>query len=246
MINLFYQADKLALHLEKIPRVRYTIEKNLTGTGGVLNNFSSILKKDFIYHSGDVISDMELGKLINFHIKKGAIATLALIKNPETNFVKIKNYRIVDITSRSHRNYYTFSGIAVLSPAIFSYLPTKERFSLVEVLLAAIQKGNVVCGMPTDLTWYNINTPLTYWKIHRDILTGKKSFFKNKIEDSIYISDSSRVRTNKITGFVSIGDDCFIDKDVELHNSIILPGTELKQGSFHNRIIANNINIPVC
>ena len=242
-INLYHRADKLSAYLKGRRNIKWAIEERLSGTGGALLNFCSVLKRDFLYHSGDVISAINIQRLLKFHLKKNGIATLALLKNPGTNFIELDGYRIRKIDAVSHRSYYTFSGIAIFSPRIFTYLPAKKKFSIAEVFERIIKNGEALWGLSMNMDWYNINTHRAYWKIHYDILKRKKNLFGNKIKGPMYIAPSSNVASRKFSGFVSIADNCYIHKDVKLKNVIVLPGTEVENGNFKDCIIGNRFCI---
>src|SRR4030042_4593141 len=61
-------------------------EDPLLGTGGALKNAEVFLKNGpFLVHNSDIISTIDLKKLLEFHISSGNLATLAVHNYPEFN-----------------------------------------------------------------------------------------------------------------------------------------------------------------
>jgi len=72
-------------------------EDPILGTGGALKNAEAFLKKSpFLVHNSDILSDMDLDKLIEFHNSSGNIATLAVhdCQNFNTLIIDEKGYLI--------------------------------------------------------------------------------------------------------------------------------------------------------
>src|SRR5580693_9066787 len=59
-------------------RMVYATEVSPLGTAGSVLNAREELDERFVVISGDVLTDIDLGALIDFHAERGAMATLAL------------------------------------------------------------------------------------------------------------------------------------------------------------------------
>ena len=65
----------------------YSFEAEPVGTAGAVKKVSSFLDSTFVVASGDVLADIDIGALFEYHRKKGAMATMALTKvSDPTNF----------------------------------------------------------------------------------------------------------------------------------------------------------------
>jgi mannose-1-phosphate guanylyltransferase len=65
-------------------------ENPVLGTGGALKNAGDFLKNDpFLVHNSDIISDIDLEKLISFHLSSENLVTLAVHDYPEFNKLEI-------------------------------------------------------------------------------------------------------------------------------------------------------------
>lgn len=154
-------------------------EKEILGTGGPLINGRTLLSESdyFVLYNGDILSDLDIGKVIECHVSSGRIATLVTIQGPENRVLvspDSENYgTIVDILGKlgktcSSGNIMTYSGIAVFSKEIFKYLPAKPvNHSIISSILDAIadKPGSVGAYMPENLFWNDIGTVEKYFAL---------------------------------------------------------------------------------
>ena len=244
-INLYHKYKSIREHLDQYKEKVYTVrEDELKGTGGALLNFRDFLSKDFIIISGDVLSDIRIKEIIDFHRTHNPIGTLVLVKHKGTQFSFGKDNRITRI-SRGAEYAHTFSGIGVFSERIFSFMPQKTVFSIVETFHNILENREMLMGLPSVINWYNINSLYAYWKVHHDLLSNQVDFENLCFKSPIYIAPTSRVETKALRGFVSIGDDCIISKDVYLENTIILPESRITSGNYRNCLLADDLRITV-
>mgnify|MGYP006089908697 FL=1 len=103
-----------------------------TMTGGRIKQVKNLVKKDkfFCVSYGDGLSDVNIDKLIKFHIAKKKAATLTAIryKNPKGILSISKNFEIFKIKEKPLE--YINGGFFVLTNKIFRYL--KDNKSIFE------------------------------------------------------------------------------------------------------------------
>ena len=244
-VNLFHKHEMIKHHLRKYDRRIYpVVEDILKGTGGALLNFRDFIDGDFIIQSSDVISDIDYEEIIRMHRENDPVATLVMVQHQGTKFRIDKDNRIEKILGYDTAPY-TYAGIGVFSSRIFSLLPEKPVFSIVDVLSNIIRRKKSIIGIPAVVQWYNINAYYEYWRIHGDLLQGRTTIETMKYPSPIYIAQSSRVETKELHGFVSIADNCSVARNVYLENTVVLPGTSLMEGHFRNSVISESIKIAV-
>jgi glucose-1-phosphate cytidylyltransferase len=129
IVCLGYKGDLLKKELDKLNtnkvwNIKYVKTGLKTMTGGRIKRIKEFVKKDkyFCLSYGDGLSNVNVKKLINFHIKNKKIATLTAVKykNPKGILLIDKQSIIKNIKEKplEHIN----GGFFVLSNNIFKYL----------------------------------------------------------------------------------------------------------------------------
>lgn len=246
-INLFHKARVIREYLEKYSENLHTVtEPTLKGTGGALINFKDFIRGDFIFYSCDVLTDIDLAEVVKLHLARKPAATIVLLNNDGANIIGIDNeHRIKEITRNSDDTFYDFAGIAVFSERIFSYLPKKETFNIVEVWTRMLENGEYLLGVPKEMNWYNINSPDTYWQVHYDLLIDKVVVGGHGFDSSFYIDPTSQVKTTSLDGFVSVGPNCTISDQVALTNTVVLGNSAIQDGKYMNCLLSDMFCIEI-
>ncbi|MDI3527633.1 MAG: hypothetical protein PWR03_1816 [Tenuifilum sp.] len=121
----------------------------LLDTGGALVHARKFLddNQPFLVHNVDIISDIDLKRLYTLHMDTSAIATLAVSKRESLRVFLFNNDMVLSgwrnmltgksIITRQENELvaYAFSGIHVISPEIFNFLPATGEFSIVDAYL---------------------------------------------------------------------------------------------------------------
>lgn len=141
--------------------------ERLLDTGGALVHARKFLDQGdpFLVHNVDIISNIDLYYLFQYHLNSMALASLALSKREASRVflfdeqMALSGWRNmitgkVIITNPSKvLTAFAFSGIHVISPEIFNYLPSKGEFSIVDAYLK-ISKEFLIQGV--DLSRFDV------------------------------------------------------------------------------------------
>jgi NDP-sugar pyrophosphorylase family protein len=142
--------------------------EQLLDTGGGLKKAASFFTGDdpFFVRNVDIVSDMNLGRMMQLHRKSNALATLAT-RNRETSryFIFDRYDRLCGWTNLktgekilvneplSDTKLLAFSGIQVLSPAIFPLISETGKFSLTGLYLR-LAKDHIITGFTdNECSW---------------------------------------------------------------------------------------------
>jgi NDP-sugar pyrophosphorylase family protein len=121
----------------------------LLETGGGLKKAASFFEgeRDLVVMNVDVLTDLDLGKMIASHQSNAAIATLAVMKRDSTRQLLFNhdmrlcgwtNYKTGDekISVPDQELFpFAFSGIQVLSQSLLAAIPFEGKFSMIDVYL---------------------------------------------------------------------------------------------------------------
>lgn len=164
-VNTHHLNEKVEAAVEQIARSRkppvriHTVfEPEILGTGGAVANLKNRLTSDpFVVMNGDIISSIDLTELVRVHREHGAVATLALHHYPEFNKICL-NSRGEILNFQDKNGPWAFTGIQVLSPKIFEYLPDGP-VSIIDVYEKLMPSGQVRAWCVDNAYWSDIGTP---------------------------------------------------------------------------------------
>jgi len=177
IINVHHFSEQIIKYLDSIdyPNIEIIIsdESNLLlDTGGGLKFASRHFKNadNILLHNVDVISNINIEKLWETHVKSDNIATIA-VKNRETSryFLFNDNYLLRGwedrktgkkiLCSNENLNAFAFSGIHVVSGKIFKLFPIREKFSITDFYLQICSQKNIYGYVHNDDLWVDVGKP---------------------------------------------------------------------------------------
>ena len=151
--------------------------EELLDTGGGIKKASSLLNEPFLVHNADILSNVDLKALYDFHIASENDATLLV--SPR----KTVRYLLFDQTNRlcgwinkdtlqtkpegfiyqqDKQQEYAFGGIHIISPSLFKYMEGwTGKFSIMDFYLQTCQKAKLGGYAKEDLQLIDIGKPDT-------------------------------------------------------------------------------------
>ncbi len=177
IINVHYLADQITGFLKRNNnfgiRIEISDESNhLLDTGGGLKKASWFFddNQSFILHNTDVISNISLNHMIDYHKSKNALATLAIRNRISSRYFlfnddyelcgwkNIKTRKEVITKTSNQSKEYAFSGIHIINPEIFRYFQNEECFSIINTYLN-LTKIKTISGYQHNKDyWFDIGT----------------------------------------------------------------------------------------
>ena len=163
-------------------RMRYATEDSPLGTAGSVRNAADELDDTFLVISGDVLTDIDLTAFVKAHRDAGASASIALkrVENPlEFGIVITQPDGTIERFLEKPTWGEVFSdtintGIYVLEPAVFDYIPEGEVVDFSgDVFPALLDDGHTLHGHVADGYWEDVGTLEAYSRAHTDVLDGK-------------------------------------------------------------------------
>jgi len=142
----------------------------LMDTGGGLKKASWFFDDGtpFLLYNVDIMSNFDLNKFYNHSLKSDCIASL-VIKNRKSGRYLLFNDdnllcgwrnvitgQIVNSKQISNLNEFAFSGIHFVKPNIFSLMPDKEKFSMIDLYLQIMDTQNIAGYLDVDSFWLDV------------------------------------------------------------------------------------------
>ncbi len=235
-------------------RISYAEEETPLGTAGSVRNAMAQLDDTFLVISGDVVTDMDLGAIVDFHRQKSALVTIGLkvMDNPlEFGIVITRDDGTIERFLEKPTWGQVFSdtintGVYVLEPQIFDYIdqgrPTD--FSS-DVFPALLEHGKPLYGYVTDCYWEDVGTIEAYVRAHQDVLDERVAIEIPgfRLGDGVWLGEGSEVHpAAKVQGPVVIGDYCRVEANAHLREYTVL-GSNVRvseDGFIHRAIVHDN------
>jgi mannose-1-phosphate guanylyltransferase len=163
MLEYLKTNDNFGMHIE------VSREEALLDTGGGLKKAAYFFLEDsnrfdqpFILHNVDVISTIDLRRMVQFHTENQALATLA-VQDRETSRYLLFDEQLQLCGRRSGRDQKTelvrssqqvlalaFSGIHVISPRLFAMMIEEGVFSIITSHLRLAAQGEKILAFRAD------------------------------------------------------------------------------------------------
>ncbi|MFZ5390989.1 MAG: sugar phosphate nucleotidyltransferase [Patescibacteria group bacterium] len=146
--------------------------KSIHGTAQPVRQARELIgDKKFLLMYGDVIADIDLRDLIEFHCSQKGLVTMALtsVERPtDWGVVNLKGSLITNFAEKPIRNssgsHLVNAGIYVCEPALFDLIGPKTERLEKEIFSALVQDKKIV-GYPFSGLWYDVSTPEIYDKV---------------------------------------------------------------------------------
>ena len=161
-------------------RFEVSREEELLDTGGGLKKAAHFFRgsqEPFIVHNVDVISTIDLGRMMRFHTEQNALATLAVQERESSRQLLFDEQG--QLRGRADRSSWSprsenpdlghpaeqahalaFCGIHVLSPQIFAKMNEEGAFSIIDVYLRLAAQGEkIIAYRAGDCYWRDLGRP---------------------------------------------------------------------------------------
>jgi mannose-1-phosphate guanylyltransferase len=150
--------------------VEISREEVLLDTGGGLKKagwfFESNLDEPFILHNVDVISSIDLQRMLAFHNEHRPLATLAVQKRKTSRYLLFDDVgRLCGRSSAPDPRFASlgFAGIHVISPRLLSMMPHEEIFSIIAAYVDIAARGEKILAFPADeYSWKDMGRPESF------------------------------------------------------------------------------------
>jgi NDP-sugar pyrophosphorylase family protein len=245
--------------------ILFSVEREPAGTAGSVKMVSNFIDDTFIVGSGDILSDINISDILNFHRKNKAMITIVLteVEDPgQFGIVEIENNKIVRFLEKPEKDK-TFShiastGIYVMEPEVMDYIKTIP-YDFAKDLFPELMKKNIDIygymgkgiwldtGRPNDLITANQIMVEKYGKTYQeDFIKGKNIILNmaglhdSKIE-KCYIGNGIKMGSEVCISNSAVYDNTVLENNVEVTNSLVMDNVVVKSNTkIKNSVIMKN------
>lgn len=157
-------------------RIQYVHEDEPLGTGGALGLLPESLSAELplIMMNGDVLTNVDFERLLNFHNESQADATLCV---REYDFqipygvIKGDGNKIISMEEKPVHHFFVNAGIYVISPDIFKGVARNQHIDMPTLLEQHMQKNDNVLMFPIHEYWLDIGRMDDFKRAQADIFS---------------------------------------------------------------------------
>jgi mannose-1-phosphate guanylyltransferase len=183
IINVHHFADQILAYLESHKnfglRIEISREEVLLDTGGGLKKAAWFFQEDpsrqdepFLLHNVDVISTIDLARMLQFHTENQALATLAVQSRKTSRPLLFDSHNQLRgrragpdqepqiVLHSTHLDPLAFSGIHAISTRLLTMLTEEGIFSIIPPYLRLAAQGQKILAFRADnYYWRDLGRP---------------------------------------------------------------------------------------
>lgn len=238
-------------------KIRYIVEDLPLGTGGAIKNAEELFDETFIVVNSDIVCDIDMLKMLEYHKKNHAIATIAVteVEDPSAYGVieSDKQGYAVSFVEKpdagSITSNFINAGIYIFEPEVFAEISLDGPVSVERVTFPRLlENGHKIAVYKDQSYWIDIGTLDKYKQVHKDILAGKcRMADKDISEGGITVGVNAKIHPDaRIIAPAYIGDNVEIGADVVISNSVIGNNVSVgAAGRITGSVIWNDVQIGI-
>lgn len=203
----------------------------------------------FIVVNGDVLTDLDVRAVWDFHTSVGAEGTIALtpVEDPS-------RYGVVPIDAQGRVEAFVEkpapgtaptnwinAGTYVLEPSVLDRIATDRKVSIEREVFPAMVNDKTLFALQSSAYWIDAGTPQTYIQAQLDLTDGVRGN-EQPIAASAQIEDSATVTHSVVGEHVVIGNGAHVVDSIIGNGATIGPGVRI-----HSSVVAEGARIgPDC
>ena len=213
--------------------LKYVVEPMPLDTAGAIAFAATKSRTDetFLVCNGDVITEIDVRELVNFHKNVNAEATISLtpVEDPSRygivptdNSGKVTGFIEKPLGPKFETNLIN-AGYYIMEPSLLERISGDRRVSVETEIFPALVEDEKLYAVASGTYWIDAGTPETFLKANLDLLTGIREKKINGIHDQASVSPNAIVKSSVIGKGVKIEDGVYIE------NSVLMEGSEVEK-----------------
>ena len=213
--------------------LHYAVEPEPLDTGGAIRFAVDAYRADHeisgptVVANGDVVTDLNVGALVESHTASGRNATLHLtaVDDPSA-------FGVVDVDDDGTINAFVEkpapgaepsnlinAGTYVFEPSIFELIPAGERVSIERNTFPLLVSQRAIGGVMTDDYWLDAGRPELYLAANLDLIKGVRT-----VESAVAVHADAEVDPEATVVDSLIGPGACVEAGTTVVDTVVLPG----------------------
>ena len=139
-------------------RIQYILEATPLGTAGPLGNIEG-LNDTFLVMNGDILTDLDYAKLVDYHRESGATMTIATHRRTvkiDFGVLETADGDVSKYIEKPTLEYLVSMGVYVMQPAVRDQIKRGEYLDLPDLVRLLLASGERVHTYPFEGRWLDI------------------------------------------------------------------------------------------
>jgi mannose-1-phosphate guanylyltransferase len=159
--------------------VTFSVEEKPLGTAGPIRLAANLLSKDnpFFVINGDIVSDIDIRKMLAAHKEKKADATIALVSVPDPSpYGSVLTdsdgvvRKFVEKSGTISSTNLVNAGVYVISPSVVGHIPMGRPVSLEREVFPRLADNGGLQAWIHNGFWYDIGRVSEYVRTNKELL----------------------------------------------------------------------------
>ena len=151
--------------------IRYVQEHEPLGTCGALSLITEQWTEPFFVMNCDVLSDVDLVSMHQFHLLNGCDLTVAVADRAfEVPFgiVEVDHERVVRLSEKPKLKFSVNAGIYLLDPEVKRAVPVNRRYDMTDLIGDLLRQDRIVGSFPIRSAWLDVGDATALRRAEQD------------------------------------------------------------------------------
>jgi NDP-sugar pyrophosphorylase family protein len=235
--------------------IDYVVEETPLGTAGAIKNVAQFIKGPFFVLNGDVLTSLDLRKMLALHQQKQGMGVLHLIRVDDPSafgcVVHDEAGKVSAFVEKPKREEAPTNeinaGTYLLDPAILDLIPEGRMVSIERETFPLVVAGaRPLYAYTTNDYWVDLGSPDAYLRAHRDVFNGgmplgieqgtsgpgAKDVPATSCISPVFVGAGVRIATGASVGpYVVLGDRSSIGAGASVRNSVLWDAVTVEDGA---------------
>jgi mannose-1-phosphate guanylyltransferase len=215
--------------------LHYAVEPEPLDTAGAVR-FAALdagIDERFLVVNGDALTDLDIGRLVEFHAARSAEATIALHRVDDPSAFGVvptdADGRVQAFVEKpapgTEPTDLINAGYYVLEPSVVGRIPGGRKVSIERETFPAIVDDGRLYAMAGDTYWIDTGTPETYLRAQFDLVDGVRGERWTAVSGDAVIDPAASVEHSIVCAGASVA------AGAKVRDSALLPGATVGAGA---------------
>lgn len=214
-------------------KVSYAVEPHPLDTAGAVRFAArqAGIDERFLVLNGDVLTDLDIGAFVAFHLDRKAKATVHLhaVQDPSRFGVVVaddagKVQAFVEKPPRDQAPTNLINaGTYVLEPSVLDRIPEGRTVSIERETFPALAADGTLYACSGASYWLDVGVPAQYIQAHVDLLTGVRGRPRDGVHPEARVDTAARVSC------AAVGPSALVAAGARLERAVVLQGARVER-----------------